>query len=260
MTEVEFQIIKSTGFVGALAATVWLQRARPHAGSAGSWQLNGRLWVLNFVVLGIVCAGCACSVSRWAEIEGIGLFNRVEVDAWLAIPLSLIWLDGVSYFWHRANHRIPLLWRFHQVHHSDRNFTATTGLRFHFGELLLALPIRLLAVVALGMSIPGIIVFELVFAFATFFEHGDIDLPLAFEERLARIFITPALHRRHHSCEARMLDSNYGTIFSFWDRAFGSFGESRSNVRIEPGLPGIPLDLGAGDALAMPLRGVLRGR
>jgi sterol desaturase/sphingolipid hydroxylase (fatty acid hydroxylase superfamily) len=260
MSEIEFQIVKSVGFVTALAVAVVLQRIRPHAGDPGSWRLNGVLWALNVVLLGIVCAGCACSVSRWAEVEGIGLFNRVDVDAWLAIPVSLLWLDAVSYGWHRANHRMPLLWRFHQVHHSDPTFTATTGLRFHFGELLLALPVRLLAVVVLGVSVPGIIVFELIFAFATFIEHGDIDLPLVLEERLASLFITPALHRRHHSREASLLDSNYGTIFSFWDRGFASFGSSDSNVRIEPGLPGIPADLGPGGALGMPLRGAFRGR
>ncbi|RLA11351.1 MAG: hypothetical protein DRQ60_10020, partial [Gammaproteobacteria bacterium] len=233
MSEVEFQIIKSIGFVIALVAVVGLQRLLPHAGQEGSWRLNGGLWALNAVILGIVCAGCACTVSRWAETEGFGLLNRLDMtNGWLAIPVAVFVLDGVSYFWHRANHRISLLWRFHQVHHSDPNFTATTAIRFHFGELLLALPVRLFAVAVMGVSIPGVIVFELIFAFANFFEHGDIDLPLDLERRLAFFFITPALHRRHHSLEAALLNSNYGTIFSFWDRIFRSFGGSGSDVQV----------------------------
>jgi sterol desaturase/sphingolipid hydroxylase (fatty acid hydroxylase superfamily) len=153
-----------------------------------------------------------------------------------------------------------LLWRFHQVHHSDPNFTATTALRFHFGELLLGLPLRLLGVALLGISIPGVIAFELIFAFANFFEHGDIDLPREFERRLAFLFITPALHRRHHSCEANLLNSNYGTIFSFWDRAFVSFGSSSSDVRVQIGLPDIGDVIGPFEALMMPVRRFYRGR
>ena len=260
MSEIEFQIVKSVGFVIAMAAALGLQHFLPHAGVHGSWRLNGGLWALNAVILGIVCAGCACTISRWAEAEGFGLLNRVEIDVWVAIPIAVLGLDWVSYVWHRANHRMPLLWRFHQVHHSDPNFTATTALRFHIGELLLALPLRLLAVAILGVSIPGVIVFELIFAFANFFEHGDIELPLELERRLALLFITPALHRRHHSREARLLNSNYGTIFSFWDRSFRSFGPSGSDVRIQFGLPGVSEALGPQEALMMPIRDVYRGR
>jgi len=260
VSEIEFQIVKSVGFVIAMAAALSLQHFLPHAGLHGSWRLNGGLWALNAVILGIVCAGCACTISRWAEAEGFGLLNRVEIDVWVAISIAVLGLDWVSYVWHRANHRMPLLWRFHQVHHSDPNFTATTALRFHIGELLLALPLRLLAVAILGVSIPGVIVFELIFAFANFFEHGDIELPLELERRLALLFITPALHRRHHSREARLLNSNYGTIFSFWDRAFRSFGPSGSDVRIQTGLPGVSEALGPQEALMMPIRAVYRGR
>jgi sterol desaturase/sphingolipid hydroxylase (fatty acid hydroxylase superfamily) len=259
VNEIEFQIVKSVGFVVALLAVLWLQRWLPHAGLAGSWRLNGGLWALNTVILGIVCAGCACTVSRWAETEGFGLRNQFDLNAWTSIPFAVLALDGVSYAWHRANHGLPLLWRFHQVHHSDPKFTATTALRFHFGELLLALPVRLLAVALLGISIPGVIAFELVFAFANFFEHGDIDLPLEFEKRFAILFITPALHRRHHSCEARLLNSNYGTIFSFWDRLFSSFGSNASDVSVQIGLPGAPHTIGAQEALMMPVRSFYRG-
>jgi len=95
--------------------------------------------------------------------------------------------------------------------------------------------------------------------FANFFEHGDIDLPLGLEKRLAFLVITPALHRRHHSRETALLNSNYGTIFSFWDRAFGSFGSSRSDVQIQIGLPGVSKALGPQAALMMPVRDIYRG-
>ncbi len=232
------------------------------AGGQSSWRVNATAWAFNVVILGVVCAGCACAVSRWAEARELGLLNRVEmlgVHAWLALPITVLGMDFVSYVWHRANHRLSLLWRFHQVHHSDSNFTATTAVRFHFGELLLALPLRLAAVIVLGVSIPGVIAFEVLFAFANFVEHGDIDLPRWIEAPMALLFITPALHRRHHSRESELLNSNYGTIFSFWDRAFHSFGPSTSEAEIQIGLPGLADGLSARELILLPIRGVFRG-
>jgi len=259
MTEAGFQIVKSIGFVLALALAVAIQRSRPHRALAGSWRANSGLWALNAALLGVVCAGCACTVSRWASDGGVGFLNQGVVSAWVAIPLSVLGLDLVSYFWHRANHLVPFLWRFHQAHHSDLDYTVTTALRFHPGELLLALPLRLLAIAVLGVPIVGVIVFEVIFAFANFCEHGNIDLPLKAERALGRVFITPALHRRHHSREARLLDTNYGTIVSFWDRLLGSYAENRSNVRVDTGLPGIEHALGTMEILVLPARGVFRG-
>ena len=260
MSEAEFQIVKSIGFVLALALAIAIQRKRPHRALAGSWRTNTGLWALNAAVLGAVCAGCACTVSRWASGGGIGLLNQGVVSAWVAIPLSVLGMDLVSYFWHGANHRLEFLWRFHQAHHSDPDYTVTTALRFHPGELLLALPLRLVAVAGLGLPIVGVIAFEVIFAFANFWEHGNIDLPLKLERTVGRIFITPALHRQHHSRESRLLDTNYGTIFSFWDRLLGSYAENRSDEWVDTGLPGIEGALGTLELLALPVRGVFRGR
>ncbi len=259
MTEAEFQIVKSIGFVLAFALAAGLQRLSPHRTMTGSWRPNLRLWALSAIVLGAVCVGCACTVSRWASGHGLGLLNQNGVSAWVAVPISVLAMDLVSYFWHRANHAVTFLWRFHQAHHSDPDYTVTTALRFHPGELLFALPLRLLAVAVFGVPIAGVIVFEVIFAFANFCEHGNIDLPLKVERVLGCLFVTPALHRRHHGREVRLLDSNYGTIFSLWDRLLGSYGESRSDIRVETGLPGIERSLGTMAILSLPARGVFRG-
>ena len=260
MSETEFQIVKSTGFVVAFAFAALFQRWAPHRALVGSWRVNGVLWALDAAVVGVVCAGCACTVARWASAGGFGLLNQGVESAWLAIPAGVIGMDLVAYCWHRANHRLSILWRFHQIHHSDPDYTVTTALRFHPGELLLALPLRLLMIVVFGLPVVAVIVFEVIFAFSNFFEHGNINLSNRFERALGRVLVTPALHRRHHSREARLLDSNYGTIFSFWDRLFGSYGENRSDVQIETGLPGLEHPLGAREILALPARGIYRGR
>jgi sterol desaturase/sphingolipid hydroxylase (fatty acid hydroxylase superfamily) len=259
MTETEFQIVRSSAFVAALALALGLQRLLPYAAMRSSWRVNGSLWAVNLVVMGVVCGACACVVARWAAGEGVGLVNAAALPLAVAIPLSILALDLVSYFWHRANHALRLLWRFHQVHHSDPTFTATTAFRFHPGELLLSLPLRLLAVAALGAPVSAVIAFEVCFAFSNFVEHGNIRLPLRLEAALARVLVTPALHRRHHGRRRGELGSNFGTILSVWDRCFGSYGESSSAIRFRIGLPGGRAPQGPVGALLLPRRLSTRG-
>lgn len=237
MTEAEFQTVRGAGFLLALALAVVAQHLSPHARLAGSWRVNGAFWVVDALLIGGVCGACACSVARWSAAQGFGIFQQVAVSPWLTLVATIVLLDMVSYFWHRANHTIPLLWRFHRVHHSDPAFTATTALRFHPGELLLSLPVRLAAVALLGAAPVAVVIFEIVFAMANFFEHSDINLHIDLERWLARFCITPALHRRHHSRQWEELNSNFGTVFVVWDRVLGTYKPSSSALWIETGLP-----------------------
>lgn len=253
MTELELQALRGAGFVAAVAIAVLAQRVIPHGRLTGSSRVNWPLWGLNLVVTGAVCGACGFSVARWAGHAGVGFLHWAAVGPWAAILASAVGLDLVSYAWHRANHRIAPLWRFHQVHHSDPTFTVSTGVRFHPGELLLALPVRLVAIAVLGAPVAAVVVFEMVFTMANLIEHGDIDLPRGVEDRLAWVCITPALHRRHHTRVRPDRDLNFGTIFSVWDRLFGSYGENHSRIRVQTGLPGID-EVRFADALSMPFR------
>ena len=254
MTETEFQILRSAGFLAAVAIALALQRLAPHARLRGSWRVNATFWIVDLVVLAAACGACACTVSRWAAQHRLGLLNAVPAPPWVAIPVTVLVLDLVSYAWHRANHTVGFLWRFHQVHHSDTAFTVSTAARFHPGELLLSLPLRLAAVALVGAPVAGVITFEIVFGLANFVEHGDIDLPRPLERRLAPILVVPALHRRHHGDERGLLGTNFGTIFILWDRLLGTHGDARSESRVRTGLPGQRGPLGLGAALALPLR------
>jgi sterol desaturase/sphingolipid hydroxylase (fatty acid hydroxylase superfamily) len=146
-------------------------------------------------------------------------------------------LDAVSYLWHRLNHSVPLLWRFHRVHHADASFSVTTALRFHPGELVLSIPIRLAAIVALGVPPQAVLVFEVVFGAANVLEHGNFDLPRRLEGAVQRVFVTPALHRVHHIAEWHVLDSNFGTVFSIWDRIGRTLRAGDPARRVVTGLP-----------------------
>jgi sterol desaturase/sphingolipid hydroxylase (fatty acid hydroxylase superfamily) len=253
MTEGALPAVRLAVFAAALLGALALQRLSPHARLRPSWRVNGALAVVNALVLGAVCGACACAAARWAARAGVGLLHSADAGPLLAIVVSVVALDLVSYGWHRANHRVPALWRFHQVHHSDPTFTAWTGLRFHPGELLLSLPLRLAAVVLLGAPVEAVLVFETLFTVANLIEHGDIALPRALDRPLARVLVTPALHRRHHTRVGRARDTNFGTIFSVWDRLLGTYTQTDPATVVQTGLPGLD-DLGLVQALVLPLR------
>jgi len=254
MTEGSFTVARSVGFVLAVAIAVGLQRMAPHARLRGSWRTNLGLWAINAAVLGVVCGACGYAVASWASATRLGVLRLVPLPQAGAILASVVLLDVVSYAWHRANHQLRWLWQFHQVHHSDTTFTVSTGVRFHAGELLLSLPVRLAAVVALGAPAEGVLLFELLFTVANLVEHGDISMSARLEHRLGQVLVTPALHRRHHSKEVTELNTNFGTIFSLWDRWFRTFLASGSDAAVQTGLPGISDAPSLFQAVLFPLR------
>lgn len=252
MDETQFQLLRSAAFALAAALAFAAQRVSPYAGFRGSLRTNVGLWLVSGVVTGLVCGTCAFGVARWSEGRGFGLLHAAHAPAWLAIVATVAALDLLSYLWHRANHVVPFLWRFHHVHHSDRHFTASTALRFHPGELLLSLPLRLAVVAVLGAPVLGVLVFEAVFALANLLEHGDIRLPRDVERRIEGVVVTPALHRFHHSRAGLERDHNFATVFSFWDRLLGTYRRTSSAERIEVGVCDVPRDLGLGAVLLLP--------
>jgi sterol desaturase/sphingolipid hydroxylase (fatty acid hydroxylase superfamily) len=254
MSEGSFQAVRAAALAAAFGLALLLEWRRPHAVLRPSWRTNLGLWAVCVIVTGLVCGACGWSTARWASRCGFGLLGALGAPSWLGAGVAIVALDAVAYFWHRANHRVPVLWRFHRVHHADAGFHTTTALRFHPGELLLALPVRLVAIVLLGVPPAGVLVFELVFGAANLLVHGNFDLPLRFERPLQRVLVSPALHRLHHSRERRELDSNFGTIFSCWDRWLATLTPSDSARNVETGLPGLPpgARLSLGRALVQP--------
>jgi len=236
--EAVYSLARGAGLAVALGMALALERWRPHERSLRpAWGTNAGLWAAGAVVTAALCGACGWTLAAWAGERGIGLLRWAGAGTGPAFLVGILGLDAVSYAWHRANHRIPLLWRFHQVHHADASFHATTALRFHPGELLLALPVRLAATLALGVPPQGVLAFELVFGTANLLVHGNFDLPRRLDPQVQRALVTPSLHRAHHSADWRELDTNFGTIFSFWDRLAGTFRAGDPTRRITTGLP-----------------------
>jgi sterol desaturase/sphingolipid hydroxylase (fatty acid hydroxylase superfamily) len=245
--------LRLAGLAAALGLALIVQRLRPLGPNLRWRAANVGLWLVNTTITAALCGACTTTAADWAATAKLGLLNVAPLPAWGATAITILALDFTSYLWHRANHRLPFLWRFHRVHHSDTSFSVSTAARFHPGEILMSLPVRLLAVILVGAPASAVIIFEVVFAFANFFEHGNITLPLHLERRVATLFVTPALHRRHHAARQPDLDRNFGTIFTLWDRTLATFTASSSAESFPIGLPDHPPACSLAEALRLPL-------
>ena len=154
------------------------------------------------------------------------------------ILLDIIILDGFLYAWHRLVHQWPLLWRFHQVHHLDEFLDSTSALRFHFGEVVLAAVVRSLIVVILAIPVASIILFEIIVMIGVIFHHSNLRIPAAIERPLSQIMVTPSIHWVHHHAKRNDTDSNYATLFSFWDQLFGTRSHTKRTSELQIGVEG----------------------
>lgn len=147
-------------------------------------------------------------------------------------------LDLSFYYWHIANHKIPLLWRFHNIHHIDPDLDVSTGFRFHPGEVALSTVFRAIQVALIGASAGTFVIYEALFQMGTFFHHSNLRLPLHLEWALNLIFVTPRMHGIHHSNFRTETDSNYSVVFSIWDRLHRTIGLGIAQEDIDIGVPG----------------------
>ena len=168
--------------------------------------------------------------------------------------VTFILLDYSNYLWHILNHKIPVLWRFHLVHHTDVDLDVTTAIRFHAGEILTSIVFRGLAVFIIGASPWMVLLYEIFFEAATQFHHSNWKLPFVIEKCLSYVFVTPRMHGVHHSVIRQETDSNYSVIFSFWDRLHGTINLGVPQGEIVTGVPvyGDPKELTPGYLLKLP--------
>ena len=171
-----------------------------------------------------------------------------------SVLLDIILLDAFIYFWHRALHEVPFLWRFHQVHHHDRMLDTTTALRFHFGELTLSAMVRAIFIMLLAIPFTSVLWFEGGVLIAALFHHSNIKLPGKLEGFLSRIIITPSIHWVHHHAKRADTDANYGTILSVWDPIFRTRSSFKRTDEMSIGIEEIPNDLPFWKLLTVPFK------
>ena len=172
---------------------------------------NYSFWFLN----SIISVGIILPFSLWASQNTWG-WRPLHIDPIVTIIINII-LDFLIYWWHRANHELPLLWRFHKIHHLDEFLDVTTALRFHFGEVLLSTFFRAIIII-FDISWISIICFEILVLFALAFHHSNIRIPTFLDKLVSKFFVTPSIHGIHHHAKEHDTNSNYLTILNVWDR------------------------------------------
>jgi len=199
----------------------WRPYCRQREGRVKHAGRNLAIALFNTVILGLVFGFVIATVARWAEQNQFGLLNALGLNRPIRFMLALVLLDGWMYVWHRANHMIPFLWRFHRMHHSDRHMDVTTATRFHLGEHVGSAALRLGLIPLLGFEVWNIVVYDTLVIAVTQFHHADISIGRW--DRWLRLFIvTPYMHKVHHSDWRPETDSNYSTVLSIWDRLAGT--------------------------------------
>ena len=184
---------------------------------------NVLLGVANAVAAAAVFAGATLVATEWARANSFGVLRWLGVEGAGAFALGFVLFDLWQYLWHRLNHSVPLLWRFHAVHHADRELSASSGLRFHTGEIVLSSCARLAVLPLLGMTVAHVLLYEAVLLPVILFHHGNVGVPARADRWLRWLIVTPWMHWVHHSDYRPETDSNFSSVFSFWDRVFGSF-------------------------------------
>ena len=169
----------------------------------------------------------------WARDNNWGLLNVLELPLWFTIPLIIVLFDLIIWLQHAFFHRVDPLWRLHRLHHTDLDIDVTSAARFHPFEIVISLGIKTGMVLALGAPAVGLVLFEVCLAFMAFFTHADIYIPSSADKFLRRLFVTPDMHRIHHSRIYRESYSNFGTIFSCWDRMFSLYTDEPENGQLD---------------------------
>ncbi len=220
---IESLLVWKAGVVaGWFALLFLLERLRPVAvePASGRWRRVGRnlaLWVVNLPLSLLLVVPLTDWASRTAPA-----WRPDWWSGWAGLALDLLLLDLLIYWWHRANHVAPLLWRFHAVHHLDRFLDCSSALRFHFGEVALSALARAAVILALGFPLASVLVFETLVLLAAIFHHSNLRLPPRLERALSWLVVTPSIHWVHHHRRRRDTDANYSTVLSLWDRLFAS--------------------------------------
>lgn len=162
-------------------------------------------------------------LSDWCLHGGFGLVYWLNAGVLLTVIIGVLALDFSSWLVHLVMHKVPLLWRFHLIHHSDTNVDVTTGLRHHPGDSLLRGIFFLLLIFISGAPMYSVMIYQTLVVLSTAFTHANISLPKNLDKALSFVLISPNMHKVHHHWKQPYTDSNYGAVFSIWDRVLGTF-------------------------------------
>jgi len=212
------------GVLIAVALLEWIVPRRSAGDSPGQrWMANFGATIITGALLRLLLPAAGLALALVCADRGWGLFNRLDAPGWLAFAVCVLALDFATYTQHYLLHRFPVLWRIHRMHHTDQEYDFSTGARFHPLEAFYSTAMISGAIVLLGAPPAAVLVSQLLTTAANFIEHANVRLPKRLDSLLRLVFVTPDMHRIHHSRDSRESRSNFANIFSWWDRLFGTY-------------------------------------
>ena len=226
------QTIHANLYFGTLMVAMLLELLIPlRAGGfplRSRWIGNFLLTVVNLAIDRLVMPIAGLALAYLALERGWGLFNVIEVPLLVNIVVTILVMDLVNYTQHRLLHGVPWLWRVHKVHHSDPDVDITTTIRFHPLESVFSTAVNFIPVIVFGFAPVAYFIYAMLLVILGFISHSNFRIPGRLEQVAGLLFVTPYLHRIHHSSHQPATDSNFGSAFSFWDRILGTFTPSRA--------------------------------
>ena len=187
------------------------------------WISNIGVSALNQLTVRLIVPITGVQLASLVEEAGWGLLNWASLPMVPSMLVAVLLLDLVIYVQHRVYHLVPLLWRFHRMHHADTQLDVTTGVRFHPVSILLSALIKLGAICIIGPSALAVLIFEVLLNATSLFNHSNIKIPAILDRTLRLVVVTPDMHRVHHSILNEEMNRNFGFNFPWWDRLLGSY-------------------------------------
>lgn len=185
--------------------------------------LHSVLLQVGYLVVNYVYAFILIACFQWIEAHHMGLLNQIIVPYPIKIIIGLLCFDFTFYWAHRLYHVSPVFWRLHRVHHSDNSMDSATSFRFHPFDALLDSTMSIVAAAIFGLGIESILFFFVLYLPLSFAQHSNLIFPLWTDTLLGKVFVAPNLHKIHHHQKQEFTDSNFGFLFIFWDKLFGTF-------------------------------------
>jgi sterol desaturase/sphingolipid hydroxylase (fatty acid hydroxylase superfamily) len=205
-----------------LSLETWIPAFQRRPERSFRWPTNFGLGAIN---AGLIAATPVSTISAavWANRAEIGLLNQFAMPLWISTCSTVVVYSLAVYLTHVIEHKISWLWRVHRVHHLDTHIDVSTSQRHHPLESVISVLTLVAVTVVFGLTPPVVIVYEGIEATASFLTHANVRLPESWD-RIARwVFVTPNMHSLHHSSHPAETDSNYGSVFTLWDRIFGTY-------------------------------------
>ena len=240
-----------TGFFALEKVSPLRKRTRP---LVGRLRMNITITALAFMISMVTVKPVTIGLIGLTGSYSFGLLQWLPFPGIAGKVVAFLLLDMTFYWWHRANHLVPLLWRLHSVHHCDPDLDVSTSFRFHAVEILLSTGFRAIQISLIAPGLITCLVYEFVFTCATMFHHSNLRMPVQLERALNMLFVTPRMHGIHHSGIREETDSDYSVIFRWWDWMFGSLKLNVPQSGIVIGVPGYsePADNAVIRLFAMP--------